>query len=318
MNKSIKIYGCYNKNDLARKKSSSGGVFYALAKNVIESGGIVFGASYDENYEVIHSHCKSMEHLSSFMGSKYTQSSMGSSYKQVKEYLDKCYNVLFSGTPCQISGLKLFLDKDYDNLLTIDFICHGVPSRKIWREYKNKIAGKQKIKNVYFRDKIKGWRNFSLTIELQNGKIYRKGKNKDPYLLGFLSNLYLRPSCYRCLFKGTYRESDITMGDFWSADKNLLYKDDDKGLSVILIQTNQGQKLFREIKDELIIVAKPDVEFIKMTNSALIESVTKSDKRQMFYDSYQKGFRQTIVSLTESSIQKKIIRKIKKHCNSIK
>lgn len=312
MKSCTKIYSCYNKNELIRKESSSGGIFFPICKKIIEMDGVVFGASYDESFEVIHSSCESIEMIRNYLGSKYVQSKVGNSYRKVKEFLDLGRYVLFSGTPCQVAGLKAYLGFEYDKLITIDFICHGVPSKKVWRKYKNKLSHGDKIESINFRNKKKGWRNFSLHVVFQSGREYSQGKNKDPYLLGFLRNLYLRPSCYECQFKAVYHVADITLGDFWMAEENLLEQDDDKGISIAILQSGKGESLFDKIMSELVIVGEPDIEFIKKTNPALIISIAKTAKRNKFYESYENDFAKTVVRLTENSIYMKAIRKLKK------
>lgn len=304
------IYGCYNKDKIIREKSSSGGIFYLFAKKIIEADGVVFGAAFDEDFEVVHSHCSSPELLEQFMGSKYVQSAVGDSYSLVKNYLENGRYVLFSGTPCQVAGLDAFLGKKYEKLTLVDFICHGVPSRRIWREYKNRLTNGRTIESVNFRDKEKGWRQFSLKLKFQNGGVYRRTEHKDPYLSGFLQNLYLRPSCYECPFKTPWHVSDITLGDFWSAETFLSEQDDDRGLSVVLIQSKQGEMLFNIIKEELVIAGEPDIGFIKETNSALVRPAAKTDKRRLFYDHYKKNFKKTVNRLTNRSIAGKIIRRL--------
>ncbi|WP_395549351.1 MULTISPECIES: Coenzyme F420 hydrogenase/dehydrogenase, beta subunit C-terminal domain [unclassified Lacrimispora] len=314
MNVYTKIYACYNKNELIRKDSSSGGIFYSICKKIIEMGGVVFGASFDENFEVVHSCCESVEMIQNYLGSKYVQSMVGYSFIKVKEYLDFGRHVLFSGTPCQVAGLKAYLGCEYNNLITIDFICHGVPSKKVWRKYKDKLSDGNKIESINFRSKKKGWRNFSLHMVFHSGGEYLQGKNKDPYLLGFLHNLYLRPSCYECQFKAVYHAADITLGDFWKAE-NLLKQDDDKGISVAMLQSEKGETLFDEILRELVIVGEPDIEFIKETNSALISSAALTNKRKLFYERYENDFSKIVIGMTENSVYMKAIRKLKRIFN---
>lgn len=235
----MKILAVINKNDEIRRQSSSGGVFYALAQGVISEGGVVFGARFDENFDVVHGFGESLEDVRAFMRSKYVQSSVGTSYRDAERFLKDGRMVLFSGTPCQISALKKYLGKDYDNLITLDFICHGVPSRRVWREYIDELSRGRKIRDVNFRDKTEGWRVFSLKVEFEDGSVYRKNLETDIYTKGFLANLYLRPSCHHCKHSGFERVSDITIADFWGAHIVMPEMFDDKGTSVVIVRSDR-------------------------------------------------------------------------------
>jgi coenzyme F420-reducing hydrogenase beta subunit len=179
--KPLHVYAAKNRNEEIRKQSSSGGIFTLLAEKIIEDGGVVFGARFDEKWEVMHDYTETKEGLAAFRGSKYLQSRTGNTFQQAKEFLKAGRKVLFSGTPCQIAGLKLFLRKEYDNLITIDFVCHGVPSPKVWRMYFLYLTDNQKyttnykggyfahtkaITEINFRDKTYGWKKFSLTVQI--------------------------------------------------------------------------------------------------------------------------------------------------------
>lgn len=187
--KVVKSYASISENDNSRLVSSSGGVFYELASYVIARGGIVFGAKFAENWSVAHDEANTLEKASCFRGSKYVQSDTGKTFQRVSEYLKSGILVLYSGSPCQVAGLKLFLRKEYPNLITVDFICHGVPSPLIWRDYlKSFGVPLSSIKSISFRDKIKGWKRFSLTIKFAD-KVHSEALDKDLYLRGFLKDL---------------------------------------------------------------------------------------------------------------------------------
>lgn len=196
-----KFYACNNIEEKIRLSSSSGGAFYSLAKAVLSQNGIVFGARFDENWNVIHDCCESVSEIEQFMGSKYVQSKISDMYEKSKKYLLAGRYVLFSGTPCQIYGLKSYLGKDYENLITMDFVCHGVPSPMVWRRYIEERSNSREIKKINFRDKTDGWRRFSLCIQYSDGNEYRKNQHEDIFMKGFLQNIFLRPSCYECRFK---------------------------------------------------------------------------------------------------------------------
>ncbi|MGN1134030.1 MAG: Coenzyme F420 hydrogenase/dehydrogenase, beta subunit C-terminal domain [Oscillospiraceae bacterium] len=277
-----KAVACYNKDDKIRMKSSSGGVFYLLAKYVIENGGVVFGAKFNKDWEVIHSYAETLDGISDFMGSKYVQSSMGNTYKDVLQFLKQDRLVLFSGTPCQVYGLKAFLGKDYDNLITIDLICHGVPSRKVWREYIRYISGKKDIANINFRDKTEGWLDFSLKFDFSDNSSYIKNQHNDLYMKGFLQDIYLRPSCYKCRFKGISRESDLTLADFWGCKDIMPDMFDDKGTSLVLIQSDKGNKIWDSIQNDINMNEITDERY-QTRNPNIKSSVKKNYKRAKFY-----------------------------------
>ncbi len=247
-------FAAINCNEEVRKYSSSGGIFNLLARNIIESGGIVFGAAFTDDYkEVEHISVDNMEKIPLLMGSKYLQSRIGDAYNQAKHYLDLGKNVLFSGTPCQIGGLYAYLGKDYENLITQDIICHGVPSPKVWKKYVEfyEKRADSKIINAFFRNKINGWKTFSLQFKFENGDEYIKTVSKDLYMRGFLKDLYLRPSCYNCEFKSSNRISDITLADFWGVENVCADMCDDKGTSLILVNTNKGKMIFDSIVQDI-------------------------------------------------------------------
>lgn len=245
------VYACYAKNTDLLKRSSSGGLFYLLGENVIKKNGVVFGARFDEHWEVVHDKAETIDELNQYMGSKYLQSRIGDTYILAEKYLKSGRIVLFSGTPCQIVGLKSFLGVEYDNLLMIDLLCHGVPSTVVWREYLKKIRKKGDIRSVNFREKkMNGWMDFSLKVELQNGKIYQKTKETDFFMRGFLKNSFLRPSCYECQIKKNYN-ADITLGDFWSVFIKCPEMYNPMGTSVVLVNSDKGMSALQSIEDQL-------------------------------------------------------------------
>jgi len=212
-----KAYACINKDEGIRMKSSSGGIFTLLASAVIEQGGVVFGVAFDSDFSAFHTYVEDKTELEKLRGSKYVQSRIFDTYKKVKEYLDLKRIVLFSGTPCQIGGLKTYLGKEYDNLIMQDIICHGVPSPLVWQKYitlRETKAG-SKIGRTFFRHKKYGWKTYSVRFEFSNRTEYEQIFSKDLFMRAFLANLCLRPSCYNCHFKSKERESDITLADFW-------------------------------------------------------------------------------------------------------
>ena len=302
-------FACCNKDDDIRMKSSSGGVFFELAQKVISEGGTVFGAKYDENRNVVHSHADTMKGVMDFLGSKYVQSSIGEEYKLAKECLESGRKVLFSGTPCQIGGLRAYLKKDYENLITVDFICHGVPSRKVWREYVKEISQNKRIENISFRDKTEGWYDFSLKIDFSDGSSYRKNNHNDVYIKGFLSDLYLRPSCYDCKFKGTERKSDITIADYWGVQNDLPDMYDNKGTSLVLVHSKSGMKIWNDIQNRFT-VKETDVNTAISHNPNYTKSVSMNLRRKSFF-AQEKYDTPTIAYFSKKTLIQRIIRKTK-------
>ena len=205
-------YAVKSNDEKVRFESSSGGAFSQIAKYILNNGGIVFGAAFDDDWTVHHIAVDSEGDLRLLRTSKYTQSRMHGIYRQVKKKLKEGYKVLFTGTPCQVNALKLFLKEDYDNLILVDFICHGVPSEVAWKKYVEYISRGRLIEKINFRDKSVGWNDFSLSFVFKNFDIYAKTLREDPFLRLFLSDYILRPACYNCPSKTPNRSSDITLG----------------------------------------------------------------------------------------------------------
>lgn len=275
-------YAAVNKDEDVRKRSSSGGIFYLIAEYVIDNGGVVFGARYDDSWEVIHHYVENMEGIDAFMGSKYVQSSVGNAYKDVLSFLKQGREVLFSGTPCQVYGLKAFLGKEFDNLITVDLICHGVPSRSVWRKYLKLRAKEKDVEKVNFRDKTEGWLDFSLKVDFLDESCYRKNQHKDLFMKGFLQDIYLRPACYECRFKGVRRNSDITLADLWGCKEIVPELFDDKGTSLVLIQSDKGKKIWTKISRNMK-VCKIEGDEYQRYNPNLKVSVNMNKKRAKFY-----------------------------------
>lgn len=281
--KSISVLGAVNKNKEVQKKSSSGGVFYSLARNVLKKGGVVFGALYDENLEVVHSFIEKESDIVKMQGSKYVQSDMQSSFVQVKEFLKKNRLVLFSGTPCQVKGLLNFLGKEYDNLITVDFICTGVPSPKILRAYKEKILDKngRKAQNIEFRNKKDGWISFSMLFDFGKDKKYIS-RYESGYINGQYSHITLRPACYSCEFKKLNSRSDIKLSDFWLVKQAHPEFYDYHGVSHVMINSEKGMSLFNEVKEEFDI-CESSYEEVEKYNHAFTVKSPLNKKRETFF-----------------------------------
>jgi Formate hydrogenlyase subunit 6/NADH:ubiquinone oxidoreductase 23 kD subunit (chain I) len=275
-----KSFALINKNDTIRLESSSGGAFSLLAERVLKENGVVFGARLNPNNEVVHDYIESIESLHYFRGSKYVQSRIDDTYKQAKSFLNNDRQVLFSGTPCQIAGLKQYLGKEYVNLLMVDFVCHGVPSPKVWKLYIDSLLIRQ-IFQISFRNKKHGWRRYSLYIKKSKGdKVDElcEPLTENIYLKGFLSDLYLRPSCYKCKFRNFRSGSDMTIADFWGIERCLPEIDDNKGVSAVLIHTNNLLTI-----DENVILREVTYEDVLISNQAILYSPMKHYNRSRFF-----------------------------------
>ena len=271
-----------------RIESSSGGVFTAIAEEIIRRGGVVFGAAWTDDWQVEHRYCESIDGLAAFRGSKYVQSDTGCSYHQIREFLRQGRWVLFSGTPCQCKGLKLYLRKEYDKLVTVDFICHGVPSNKVFRaylreeimNYVRKDVGKNsvllhpihqipepdalvpsgwRLQGIRFRDKRNGWKKYSFALALaevstdgeQNTVLLSPIFPNSSFMKGFGANLYLRPSCHNCPARSFSSGSDFTLADYWGIDEQHPELDDDLGTSLVAVHTRKAMDLLTSIDCQL-------------------------------------------------------------------
>ena len=285
----IDAYACKNKNEDVRVDSSSGGVFTKLSEYVISNGGLVFGVAYDNDLEVKHKSADKLEDIKQFRGAKYVQSDIGSTYKEAKKALDEEKWVLFSATPCQTFGLNNYLNKKYDKLISVDIACHGVPSPLVYKLYKQKLEKKykSKLKDINFRSKSTGWKNYSVNFKFENGKIVNQYRIDNTYMNGYLKDLYLRPSCYDCKFKKPNRVSDFTLADYWGVQHKHKEFDDDKGVSLILVNSDKANKIFDEIKDNFDIL-KTDYDYALKANPSIIKPSTKNNDREVFFENINK------------------------------
>lgn len=288
-----------------RYMSSSGGVFTALAEQVIGNGGVVFGARYNEKWEVVHDFAQTTDGLSVFRGSKYVQSVMGDSFVRTEEFLKQGREVLFTGTPCQIAGLKLFLGKDYPNLVAVEVACHGVPSPGVWRTH---LQGRQDVTVVNFRDKSTGWRNYSVLI----GK-KKKHHDDDDFMKCFLTNHSTRQSCFACPAKQGKSGADILLADLWGIKAFPALDDDNKGTSAVMVYSNRGLDLLQQCG---IALASVDAGMVIKHNPSISKSARRPDDYDLFWEKYVKSPRWTLKrygSLSWSSILlriKKMMRRL--------
>lgn len=291
----IKVYAAKNTDEQIRLESSSGGVFTSLAEIVIKRGGVVFGACFDENWEVKHDYVDTSNDLRQFRGSKYVQSDINDCFPKVKSFLQKNREVLFSGTPCQIAGLKQFLKHDYASLLTVDFVCHGVPSRKLWRMYLHEFKNQKfsyfdkkltfnQINNISFRNKKNGWNdfNFYLSIDFKDHKSqdFYESHRINSFMKSFLSDLCLRPSCYQCPSKSGKSQSDITIADYWGIQKSLPSFDDNKGSSTVLINTTKGGEYYSQTN---ILSIETEYHKVQKYNGGYLTNIPIHKNRELFF-----------------------------------
>lgn len=284
----IEVLAAINKNNKIREDSSSGGIFSLLASQILDKGGVVFGARFDKQWQVVIDCAETEDAVADFRGSKYLQASIGDSFVKCKRFLDEGREILFSGSPCQIAGLKHFLRIDYDNLLTVDFICHGVPSPKVWNKYLEEVLPSEEntICDVRFRDKRKGWKDYCFTLIYEsNGQVYpmTSSFSENLYTKAFLENLILRPSCHACPAKDGKSHSDITIADFWGIDKLNPKMDDDRGTSLVMIHTEKGKMAVRK---ENLIWDYAKYEDILKYNPAVSKSALQHPKRNDFFSKF--------------------------------
>lgn len=283
-----KTYAAINKDYETRMKSSSGGIFSLLAETIIKKGGVVFGASYDNEFNVVHTYIDNISELHRFRGSKYVLSNMGNSYAKVKSFLEEGRIVLFTGTPCQIAGLNCFLGKSYDNLYMQDLVCHGVPMQNIWKkylDYRKKLDGATP-KDILFRDKANGWSKFEMKF-LYEDSSYSAFHGDDLFMKLFLKNYSLRESCYACKFKGLNRIADITLADFWGIKHVCEEMYDGKGTSLVMINSEKGKELF-DLFEEKVEKKEVDIQKAIEHNICIVESVSKPEDREEFLSDVDK------------------------------
>lgn len=306
-----KAYACYSKNQEIVLKSSSGGLAYIISQYIISNGGIVYGAAFDEKWNVTHKKISSIQELKYLKGSKYAQSNLDYTFSDVKQELIKGKTILFTGTNCQIQGLLEFLCKKYVNLYTLDIACHGVPSNTVWNKYLTEITNGIKISSYLQREKSLGIKHAPSKIILSNGNVLLEEYSENLFQKGFIMNFYLRPSCYVCNFKGLNRNSDITIGDYWGIENEHPDFGSKYGTSFALIHSNKGMLLFNQISDKLNYI-QSETDKILRHNPAIIYSsnLYKNDRDYFFKYWQKKGFINTVNELTNPTIITKIKNKL--------
>lgn len=310
----IHSYASYNLDKDIRIASSSGGIFTLLAERIIREGGIVYGVRMsDDCYSNYFTRTDNIEELSQLRGSKYIQAKVGETYKKVYNDLKTGTKVLFSGTGCQINGLKYFLQKEYENLICIDVICHGVPSQKLWKKYVEHIEKERgKLLSINFRSKESGWKDFGM----KENELFIP-KNNNLFFQLFNRCYCLRPSCYCCVAKDD-KKSDVTIADFWGIESVLPELDIDKGVSLVLIRTNKGNELFEEIKKKCFCQEVSYEDGIR-ENSSEYMSHAKPKERDSFYSNLEKSnfFEKAAIEYIYGPFWKRIGRKIKRTIKKI-
>ena len=336
----LAAYAAKHVDNEVKLKSSSGGIFSALAKVILKEGGVVFGAAFDKDWNVVHTYVEKLDDLDKLRRSKYVQSDIGKTYQQAKQFLDQSRKVLFTGTPCQIAGLRNYLSKEYENLVTADIICHAAPSPAVWQKFLSENLDVPQIKAINFREKKIGWSNFYLSFLLPHG-LNAHGNTKtfaervhfklraaataaavyrNTFLNAFFRELINRPSCHTCRFKGlNERLADFTLGDLWGQWPDIITKQDKKyGMSALLVNTIKGQKYFEKIHPSLQYFPV-DAQKVAKFNSALDNPTVIHPKRADFFRHYQsENFNKLVRELLDLkpawiaiplSASKKIIRK---------
>lgn len=288
-NDTISAYACQNIDETTRLRSSSGGTFSLLSEYVLDNNGVVFGCAFDSDMVLFHSYAETYDDYKKFRGSKYLQSKIGDCYTKVREFLNNDRLVMFTGTPCQIDGLKSYLKKDYNNLILVDLVCHGAPSPLVFSKYKNELEKKfdSKTESVSFRKKSSGWKTFSVSFMFKNKKEFTNTLNNDLFMRGFLKDLFLRPSCHKCISNGLKRNSDITLADYWGISNHYPEMDDDKGTSLILINSEKGKRYFDSISDKMKFI-QTDIDYALESNPRIIKSVSPHKSRSEFFNNLDK------------------------------
>lgn len=308
------VYAAWSKDEENVKKSSSGGIFGCLAKNIIDEDGVVYGAAFTKEWKVEHIRVDEEDNLIRLQGSKYVQSFINPNiFKQIKQDLDIGKKVLFSGTPCQTAAVGNVIG-DNQKLLLVDVVCHGVPSPKAWEEYLNEIKEKGQIDIIHMRTKHHGWNRYHFLVNYSNGERIDEWINKNDYGKSFIKNLFLRKSCFNCEFKKPLRNADISLGDLWEAARGTHREldNDDKGTSVVLVNSQKGEEAFRNIQSECFTKQIP-YEWVPDKTYALVRSSKENSNREKAFSKLGKEkFSFIVKRYTQKSTWQRVIGKLKK------
>lgn len=280
-----KVYAAFAINEKIRLESSSGGVFSVLAESILQENGVVVGVAQLDKYRFGHLIVESKSELSRIRGSKYVQSNPNLIYRQIQLLLKGNRKVLFSGTPCQVAALYSFLGKKtFENLTTIDVVCHGVSSEKVFRKYVECVEHEENkgMKECAFRDKTTGWRHYSISCKFMDGTRKIIPHNLSQYMRLFLNRISQNVSCDDCRYRRLPRISDITLGDYWGIEKKHAEMNDDKGISVVLLNTCRGEQMFKKVADKLKI-CKSNIDDAIAGNPCIVRSEKRHAKRNDFF-----------------------------------
>ncbi len=307
------VYALKHRSDLVREKSSSGGAFTAISDYILSSNGIIYGAILDEDMKVSHQRGETEEERDEFRGSKYVQSELNDIYLQIKNDLKQDKLVLFTGTPCQVAGLKKFLTKSklsidkVNKLILVDFICHGTSSPIIFKDYikYQEKKNKSRVINYLFRSKVKGWRHTE-EVFFENGKKDSKSELSKLHKSIYHSKLTMRPSCHTCIYTNKKRPSDMTIGDFWGLANYLPEFKDRLGVSVILINTDKGSDLYTNISDATESILS-NIKDCSKKQGNLRRPTKVNPEREEFWAYYnKKGFRRAMKKYLEYKPESKV------------
>ncbi len=282
-------YAAYSLNSTLRMDSSSGGIFSELAQEVLKQHGAVFGAAYDDNFKVIHICAEKTEDVTKLRGAKYVQSDLGDTFLNIQKRLDSKQLVMFSGTPCQNAGLKAFLRKEYNNLICVDFVCHGVPSPMAWQKYLEYQArlcnGNGSIMAINMRAKNTGWSRYAYSSQFRcaDNTVCSIRNGDNLFMKLFVGDYLSRESCADCRFRGYQRVSDITLGDFWGIWDIAPDMDDNRGTSLVLCQSEKGIQFFSGIADRLAL-KEVSLEETSWQNPSMLRSSAKNPKRREAFE----------------------------------
>ncbi len=281
------VFAVKNKNESIRFKSSSGGVFELLAKKIIDDGGVIVGCKLSNDLVAEHTIATNFEELQGLLSSKYVQSNTLGIYRKVRTVLREDRKVLFSGVPCQVAALQNFLMKPYDNLITVDVLCHGVPSPKVLKDYELNLEQRygDKMTSITFRYKEKSWKRLHINATFANGKRHHLYSGYDSYMQLFLSNKLQRQSCFRCPYNTLHRPGDISLGDFWGIGKVNPEVDDNKGISMVLINNIKGNDLWQSVAAETSYFTS-DINTAIAGNKVLVQHLPSDKGRNEFYHDY--------------------------------
>lgn len=289
-------FAARNKNFSQRLISSSGSIFPPIAEWILDNNGLVVGAAYDNDFNVVHKFVESKDELCALQGSKYLQCKADNeTFKYIRKELKNGRKVLYSGMACQVEGLKSFLRKEYDNLYTIDLICMGIPSYVVWQKYLAAFFGDEKIKSINFKEKSIGWDTFTFRVDTDK-RIFKERGMHNLYLRSMFLSWNMRPSCFQCPFKKAKRISDFTLADAWGVYHSTPDINDNKGLSSVIVHSNKGLELWNILKDKIDSV-QVSIDDIAAGNSNLITNKPQTGDRKLFFETLNVNSKEAFLNL---------------------